>query len=86
MEGEGSFKVVMPNSVKSGNNVSADSSIHTLIFVNCTMAKGKGSNNDSICGRICTCICCMIIIPLILILVGFLMLISKNTRVERINE
>ena len=50
------------------------------------MAKGKGSNNDSICGRICTCICCMIIIPLILILVGFLMLIYKNTRVERINE
>lgn len=68
------------------NNVSTHPFIHIFIFVNWTMAKGKGSNNDSICGRICTCICCMIIIPLILILVGFLMLISKNTRVERINE
>ena len=53
------------------------------------MGKGKyGHDNDhqSCCSKVCSCIICMILIPLILIIVGLALISSENTRVERIVE
>ena len=53
------------------------------------MGKGKyGNDNDhqSCCSKVCSCIICMILIPLILIIIGLAMISSENTRVERIME
>ena len=49
------------------------------------MAKGKGKKDDDGCSP-CCCFCFCLLIPWIVILIGVVMLLSGNTRVQRIEE
>ena len=48
--------------------------------------KGRGKGDDDCCSNCCCCVCCCIFLPPIVMLVGVLMIMSKNTRVTRIEE
>lgn len=48
--------------------------------------KGRGKGDDDCCSGCCCCICCCLFFPPLLMLIGVLMILSKNTRVERIEE
>ena len=62
------------------------------LFFQFRMAKGKGKGrgrgkgDDDCCSGCCCCICCCLFFPPLLMLIGVLMILSKNTRVERIEE